>query len=179
MTMTDRVVIDASVAISILVSEETSEAALAATKMWSRSATQLYVPSHFWVEVANVLVRRRGWNAEGAIAGLVVLDELVLRTIDLDRPTLLLALDRMGSSRLSAYDAMYLALAISLDATLATSDRRLAEAGGERAHHIGGIWPRRLSETPAAYMADPQSPWAHSAVVGAHIADLRRQARLP
>jgi predicted nucleic acid-binding protein len=176
--MGDRVVIDASVAMALLVAEKQSDVVRSATAAWSGAGIELVVPSHFWVEVSNSLVRRHSKSTGAAIAGLVLLDELGLLTIDLDRPTLLLALDQMATYGLSAYDAVYLALARATDAQLATLDRRLAEAAGVRGLLIGDDEPRRLSDGAAEYEArrERASPWAHTAAVGAHIADLRRQA---
>jgi len=83
----------------------------------------------------------------------------------------------MVRSRLSAYDAIYLALALSTDSRLATLDRRLAEAAGDAGLLIGDA---RVSEPRSAYRADADSyaGWSHTAIVGAHIAELRRQAQL-
>jgi len=175
--MGDRVVVDASVAMAMLIAEEKSGAARDTFAAWSRAGSDLLVPSHFWVEVANSLVRRHARSADQVMVGLVVLDELAMRTIDLDRPTLLLALDRMVAFRLSAYGAVYLALATAADAQLATLDRRLAEAAGGRGLLIGDSEPHRMAETSAAYdSAVAASPaWAYSASVGTHIADLRRR----
>lgn len=175
--LAERVVIDASVAVALVVSEIGSPSARAAVGSWSAAGTELLVPSHFWIEVTNALVRRHARSAADVIEDLVVLDDLALRTVDLDRPMLLLALDQMERSRLSAYDAMYLALALSTGATLATFDRRLADAAGAHASLIGDPGPRRLAEHAQPYgeAREPAPSWARSAVVGAHIAELRRR----
>ncbi len=176
-TMGDSVVVDASVAMALLVAEEKSDAVRAAVAAWTRSGAGLLVPSHFWLEVTNALVRRHARSADEVIAGLVALDELAMTTVELDRPTLLLTLDRMAALRLSAYDAVYLALALSTDAQLATLDLRLAEAAGDRVLLIGEVMPRRKAEALTGYgPAAASSPaWAYSAAVGSHIAELRRR----
>lgn len=171
----DRVVVDASVAIAYLLDEVGTSAARAAVTSWTAAATELLVPSHFWIEVTHVLLGRRRIPPDEVIADLVDLDGLNVQTIEVDRPLLLLAMDRMVRSGLSAYDATYLALALSTGSRLATLDRRLATAAGDAAWLIGASG---VSEPRAEYVpdADVYAGWAHTAVVGAHIAELRRQA---
>jgi predicted nucleic acid-binding protein len=171
----DRVVVDASVAVAYLRSEVATVQVQAALTAWQSAPADLLVPSHFWIEVANVLVGRRKVAPDQAIAAFVDLDGLGLRTIEPDRPLLLLAIDRMVRFGLSAYDAIYLALALSTDSKLATLDRRLAEAAGDAAWLIGSSG---VSESRAPYETDrpDYTGWAHTAVVGAHIAELRKKA---
>lgn len=174
--MADRVVVDASVALAYLTPEVGSKDVKNAVAQWQASATQLVVPAHFWLEVTNALVRRPGLGPEDVVAMFVDLDYLELQTIDLDRPLILLTLDYMVRSGLTAYDAIYLALAMSTGARLATLDRRLAEAAGDIGILVGSPGEGRISEEQAAYRISPYDGWAHTAVVGAHIAELRRQA---
>jgi predicted nucleic acid-binding protein len=178
MSMADRVVIDASVALAFLTPEVGTPEARHAVAVWQASATELLVPSHFWLEVTNVLGRRPGLGPGDIVAMFVDLDYLELRTIELDRPLLLLAIDQMARSRLTAYDAMYLAVARATKARLATLDRRLAEAAGEAGFLVGSGGSGRISETSSTYRADSEAyaGWAHTAIVGAHIAELRLQA---
>ena len=135
------------------------------------------VPSHFWLEVTNSLIRRHGYLPSQVVEDLVNLDGLHLQSIDLDRPLLLLVIDPMAEFGLSAYDGIYLALARATGSRLATLDARLATAAGELGLLLTGEEPRRLSETAAEYgSGNPAAAaWAHSAVVGAEIARLRRQ----
>lgn len=173
--MADRVVVDASVALAYLTDEIWSPQARQSVAQWQASATELLVPAHFWLEVTNFLVGRRKVSPDQAVAVFVDLDVLDLRTLDTDRPLLLLAMDHMARSRLTAYDAIYLALALSTGSKLATLDRLLADAAGPYGLLIGS---RGISETRAPYRdaTDDYTGWAHSAVVGAHIAELRREA---
>lgn len=173
--MADRVVVDASVALAYLRREVGSALARDAILGWSASSTELLVPSHFWIEVTHVLGRHRGFDPADVVADYVNLDHLGLKTIELDRPLLLLALDQMASSALSAYDAVYLALALSTQSKLATLDRRLAEAAGPAGLLIG---PPGISEARAHYQAErpDYTGWTHTAEVGAHIAELRKKA---
>jgi len=175
--MAERVVIDASVAIAYLRDEERTTEVKEAVRAWARSGDELFVPSLLWLEVLNGLRRRHGWASAAIVEGLLALDGLEARTVEADRPLQLLAIDRMEALGLTAYDALYLALAISLDARLATLDERMARAAGSRAVQIAGAGLRRLAEPSVPYPEAGREPlWAHSALVGAHISELRRQA---
>jgi predicted nucleic acid-binding protein len=119
------VVVDASVALGVLSGEEGLEGVI---RSWSRGRRYLMVPPVFWIEVANVLVRRRRLSAVDAIhdlgtlraAGIVVAD----RGFGGLEAALVLA-DRHG---LSVYDATYLWLALDVDGELATFDKALITA---------------------------------------------------
>jgi predicted nucleic acid-binding protein len=176
MKMVDRVVVDASVAIAYLQDEVGTPAARAAFASWAASAAELLVPAHFWIEVTHVLLARRRLPPDELTANLVDVDGLGIRTIETDRPLLLLAIDRMVRARLSAYDAVYLALAMATDSRLATLDRQLAAAAGDAGMLIG---PSGISEPRPDYQPDDDSyaGWTHTAVVGAHIAELRRRSQ--
>ncbi len=176
--MIERIVVDASVALAYLLDESGTPASQAAIDQWTAESADMLVPSHFWIEVTHVLGRRRGFAPAHLVTNLVDLDGLDLRTVELDRPMLLLAIEQMARFRLSAYDAIYLALALATDSKLATLDRRLAEAAGEVGMLIGAGVSGRLAEISSTYRANSEdyTGWAHTAVVGAHIAELRRQA---
>lgn len=175
--MAERLVIDASIALAFLREERYSTPVRAALRRWVAGGAELFVPSHFWIEVTNSLIRPHHYLPSEVVEDLVNLDRLGLQTTELDRPVLLLALDPMMQSGLSAYDAVYLALARSTDSRLATLDARLADAAGERGLLLSGDGQSRLSESAAAYRSTPRDDpaWAHSAVVGAEIARLRRE----
>jgi predicted nucleic acid-binding protein len=173
--MAERVVIDASVALAHLLDEVGTNDARDALARWTLSGTQLLVPSHFWVEVLNSLVRRHAQPPDDVIYDLVNLDGLGLKTVEPDRPLLLLTIGQMASFGLTSCDAIYLALAQATDSQLATFDRRLASAAGDLGLLIGSDHPRGVSESPATYRQPEEgyTGWAHSAAVGAYIADLR------
>jgi predicted nucleic acid-binding protein len=175
--MVERLVIDASVAIAFLRDERYSLPVQAAVQSWSSARAELLVPTHFWLEVTNSLIRRHGYAPSQVLADFVTLDGLELQTIDLDRPLLLLAMDPMVDFGLSAYDGIYLALARAMGAKLATLDGRLAAAAGDLGLLLSDDQQSRLSENVTVYRSaavdDPG--WAHSAVVGAEIARLRRE----
>lgn len=171
--MTTRaVVVDASAAVALVRDEPEGPDVAAALVAWKRSARPLLVPSHFWYEVVNALVRRYRWRSEAVLEAIHVLDDAELRTIEADRAGLLLALDRAERFGLSAYDAAYLALAESVDGELMTFDDALRRAAGERAITLGGA---RLSEAPAVY--DHDVTWPDYKGASAYLAKLRADAR--
>jgi predicted nucleic acid-binding protein len=165
-------VIDASIGIAISRSEPTRTDAAAAITRWTGQGARIVVPSHFWLEVTNVLMRRHRWNGAATFEAIHELDDLALETVELDRPTLLSAIDLTERRGLSSYDAMYLALADALDGVLVTLDRRLAMAAGPRATNING---RRSSESPLPYEHDVT--WPNYKGASAYLAKLRAEAR--
>lgn len=104
---------------------------------WNERESRLLVPSLFWAEVLNALHRRHGWTAARVAEGLMTLDGLEITTVEVDRPLLLLAASQMDAFGLTSYDALYLALALTVDGRLATFDDRLAQAAGDRAVPLG------------------------------------------
>jgi predicted nucleic acid-binding protein len=102
-------------------------------------AVSLHAPHLADVEVAQALrrlVREGELDVDGAGAALAD-----LRALDVERHAHEPLLDRVWSLRasLTAYDAVYVALAEALDATLLTCDGRLARAPGmaRRAEVVG------------------------------------------
>jgi len=162
--VTRGLVVDASVALAIVRRESGSDSAAAAI----RDAGILAVPELFWLEIVNVLLRRHGLRPEVVVEAIRELDELDLTTVQLDRPTSLLALDQAARSGLTAYDAVYLALAEAADLDLLTLDAALAAAAGPRAVALdrGNHYAR---ETPAPY-ATPGVDWRR---YGPYLARLR------
>ena len=91
----------------------------------------LHAPHLADVEVAQVL-RRYVEDAEAGAGAAALAD---LRALDLERHSHEALLERVWSLRenVTAYDAVYVALAEALDAPLVTCDARLARAPGLRA----------------------------------------------
>ena len=117
---------DASLAAAWLLPEEYSDAAEAIVASISEPCP---VPSLFWFEVRNILAmaeRRGRIGAGGALLGMERLRRLPLDDAGVGGDGSILLLS--ASHALSAYDAAYLALAISRNASLATLDRKLAAA---------------------------------------------------
>jgi predicted nucleic acid-binding protein len=166
------IVLDASVAIAVIRREPTRQTLLGVLRETAAGRGDRMVPDHFWLELANVLIRRYGVTAEEAVERLRDVDDFGLRSIRVDRPLLLVTLDLQARFGLSAYDAAYLALAETEDARLLTLDRRLALAAGARAVRLPGLTPERLAEEPEAY-GEPVD-WAR---FGGYLARLRAETR--
>ena len=56
------VVVDASVALTLVVSEAGSGSVRDQLRAWRRAGVDLHVPAHFWLEVGNSLMRRHARN---------------------------------------------------------------------------------------------------------------------
>jgi len=162
------VVVDASVGLRVVRAEPGSEDASRVLA----DAARTCVPAFFWLEVVNVLARRHGWSGSEVIEAVHELESLGIETLEADRAALLSVIDLVERHGLSAYDAAYLALALSLDADLATADGGMARAAGDRAILIGG--DGRVAEDPAGYR--PRTPsWTDWADAGAYLAQLRAE----
>ena len=171
MTVRRPMVMDASVAVAIARNELDGPAAQAALITRTRTGSKVVVPSHFWLEVSNTLLRRRRWTGAAVFEAIHLLDRLGLETVDLDRPTILSAVDLAERHGLTPYDAMYLALAHSIDGALMTFDRALRAAAGARAVGVDG---HRLSEASAPYEHDVT--WPNYKGASAYLATLRAKA---
>ena len=125
------VVVDASLAIKWLVSEENSDKACAISRSWANAGIQTAAPYLMPVEVTNALHRRvvRGeLTVEDAIR---LLEYLLASGIELrDEPGLQVrALQLASRLRQGAvYDAHYLALAEALGCDFWTADQRFYRA---------------------------------------------------
>jgi predicted nucleic acid-binding protein len=123
--MPDEVVLDASVAIKLLLDEEGSEKAQAL----AASGAQFAAPDFVLAETANVLLKRmrRGQlsraYAEAALERLRTLFDELVSAESLTRRGFSIAAEH-GTS---AYDALYVALAEQKRWPLATADHRLVE----------------------------------------------------
>lgn len=165
----EALVLDASAAIAIVHAEPARNAVVMALR--DPRMGDVVVPGHFWLEIANVLVRRFGYTSRQVTEAVQILDAFALRTVDIDRPLWLLAVEHMRRSGLASYDAAYLALADVMNGSLLTLDRALATAAGDRAVRFGP--PHRLAESPAPYKTrEPSAVWAE---FGGYLAELRRQ----
>lgn len=120
------VVVDASVAVAYLAEEDTQ---LDATwSAWISAGRALVAPAHFWPEVGNALVRGRGAPARAADVLLEELERTGLETTDRGLHGVLASLALADRHRLTVYDALYLWLAIDIDAELATRDAAMIRA---------------------------------------------------
>ena len=168
--MTQRpVVIDASVAIAIALREPRADSAIRTIRGWSESRRERVVPNLFWYELVNGLGRRHGFSGQQLLDAIYQTERFGLRTINPDRGTLMLVVDRVERLGLSAYDALYLATAESLKADLATFDRQLAAAAGTRAVTFGDR--HELHEPSGVYEHDVT--WPRYKEASAYLAKLR------
>jgi predicted nucleic acid-binding protein len=124
------IVLDASAAIEWLL--QTAAGARVEDRIFSRAAT-LHAPHLFDVEVAQVLRRYVGAGLVTASRGHEALEDLL--DLPLTRYPHDLFLERVWELRgnLTAYDAVYVALAEALAAPLVTCDRKIATAAGHAA----------------------------------------------
>jgi predicted nucleic acid-binding protein len=132
------------------------------------------VPSHFWLEVVNALVRRYGWAGADVLRSIHDLDLHGIETVDLDQAAVVLTIDLTERHRLSSYDAAYLALAVVMDGFLATFDVALAAAAGARALRPGAP---RLSEASVPY--EHPVTWPNYKGASAYLSKLRAEAARP
>jgi predicted nucleic acid-binding protein len=174
MTEPRPMVIDVSVAVAIIRNEPDGPVASGIITNRTTDGIRIIVPSHFWLEVTNSLITRRRWAGSKVLEAVHALDALGFETVDLDRPLLFLAIDTSERYGLTAYDAAYLALAISIDGSLMTLDAALRAAAGTRAVHVG---PSRLSGTPAVY--ERPVTWPDYKGASAFLAKLRAEAARP
>jgi len=166
------IVIDASVAMAIVLGEPRGEAIVGRLRTELGRGSRLLVPAHFWLEVTSALRTRHQTPGSRIVEMLHELDTFEIGTITIERPHLLLVVDAMERHGLTGYDAMYLVLAESLGASLATFDDRLLAAAGPLA--IGTDDPHRLSEPAAPYERDVT--WPAYAEAGRFLAKLRADA---
>ncbi len=172
--MPDPLVLDASSAIAIARAEPAAGAVERVIRDQRAADGRIVVPGHFWLELSNVLVRRYRMDPGPVAETIRELDVVGLETVEVDRPLLLLTVDRMVVHGLTAYDAAYLALAEAVDGRLLTLDERLAEAAGECAVPLDGAGPARLAERRAPYRPGPGLGAVPG--FGAYLAELRRRA---
>ena len=129
----NRFVLDASVAVSWFFEDEARE--YSATVLESLTEWEAVVPSLWPLEVANVLLvaeRRRRCSEAEAVRFIELLESLPIATDDdTARRGLHGTYQLAREYALTAYDAVYLELAMRLGAPLATLDRQLAEAAAK------------------------------------------------
>ncbi len=131
-------VLDGSIAVAWVLADETSTVATAALERVT--ATGGVAPVLWWAEVRNALVvaERRGRIAPADTeTALAALDALHIRLDHAPDSAAVLRLAR--AHELSAYDAIYLELAMREGRILATIDRKLARAAGAMGTEVQGL----------------------------------------
>lgn len=129
-----RWVVDASFCGSLLLPDEHSERALALIGLARSGVAELHTTALWWHEMANLLVSavRRNRIDQAALTGAwTLLEALPLKT-KRDEGAWSALTSLAVDSGLTAYDAGYLALAIELNAGLATEDKQLRKAATQR-----------------------------------------------
>ena len=139
------VVIDANLAIALMIPLPYSESSTARIQAWQQAGIPILVPGLWGYEVVSALRKAAAgeWitlqEAENALNELWALGfEQVPATLELHRSSLKWA-DRIGQK--VAYDSAYLALAETNELEFWTADRPLAEsakaAGAKLVHYLG------------------------------------------
>ena len=108
-------------------------ASAAAEERLFESGETVHAPHLLDVEVAQVLRRYAGAGQVGQERCRLALDDLAAFPLRRYPHDVLLPRIWQLRNNLTAYDAVYVALAEALDALLLTRDRRLAAAAGHRA----------------------------------------------
>ena len=119
------IVLDASAVVELLLNTATGQAV---AKRMADPAIGVHVPHLVDVEVVQALRRLASLGELTAVEAQTAIDDL--RSLDLQRHAHEPLLSRVWELRqdLSAYDAVYVALAEVLDTTVVTCDGRLARA---------------------------------------------------
>jgi predicted nucleic acid-binding protein len=129
------VVVDASVMVALFVEEEASTPARSALLRAREAGHSLHAPDLILIECANAFWKRVGRHeldrdsAMAAIGALSNLDDLERHA--LDSPLAVPALSLAIAHSLTAYDALYAALAVQLGGTVISSDRRFVERASD------------------------------------------------
>jgi predicted nucleic acid-binding protein len=129
------VVVDASAAVAFL-NDDGGWAVL--WHRWASSDALLMAPAHFPAEVGNALLRSARLTALEAANRLERLFASGIETTDRGLAGILAALELADRYGLTVYDALYLHLAIDIDAELATLDRDLARAATAEGVAVSG-----------------------------------------
>ena len=139
------VVVDASLVVKWLVTEEYSDRALALLRSWNIQLVRAAAPILVRFEVANVLHKRVVRGDISTEAALQHVSEFLTSGVEMrDDPEIhVRAVELAGRLRQgAAYDCHYLALAEVLDCELWTADRRFYRSAGrgiDRVRWIGEL----------------------------------------
>jgi predicted nucleic acid-binding protein len=129
-----QLVIDPSVALAWLLEDETTAEAVAIRQELEHGA-EAWIPTHWWLEVANALLmaeRRKRITPGGVAQALALIDALPFEEDDETAeqiPARTLSLAR--KHELTVYDAAYLELAQRRGAILASFDTKLIKAASK------------------------------------------------
>jgi predicted nucleic acid-binding protein len=124
------IVLDASAVVALVVEPR---AATAAIRSRLRADPDIHVPHLVDAEVTNALRRKLLSGQLDALRARRAIRRLTVMRLVRWQQTALLDRALALRDQLSAYDAIYVAMAEATGATLVTRDARLARAGGHRA----------------------------------------------
>lgn len=119
-------IVDASVIVKLLFSEEGSDQA----KKLVLNNGNLAVPNILFVEVANSLATKAIVTTEQIQQGLEFVYELGLQVVDIDRQSLIRSAELAKQTGTAVYDMIYAVLAQNLKAELVTADRNFVQKTG-------------------------------------------------
>jgi predicted nucleic acid-binding protein len=163
-------VLDASAALKVVLEEAGEAVVRQQLRERTLAGERILVPPLFWLEIVNTLAIRHRYPPDAIVEAVYELEQVGIVTAEVGRPAVLAVIDAVGRTGLTAYDAAYLVLAESADATLLTADARLAAAAGDRAILVaptGGI-----AETPQTYAVSAGS-WTDWKGAAAYLSELR------
>ncbi|MEX1112614.1 MAG: type II toxin-antitoxin system VapC family toxin [Candidatus Andersenbacteria bacterium] len=131
MASNSRVVIDASIALKWFHQEKNTDEAVEIQKAINDGTITGIVPDLIYYETANVLVRGIGKKEDAIVEAMEILADMVWNVVPPDRVLLQSAIElALQHDKLSVYDAMYIALAVSRQAKLITADKKLFQIAG-------------------------------------------------
>ena len=139
--MSEPVVDCSTTAAWVLADEQSGAADLVLDEVVDRGAL---VPAHWWLEIRNVLLRAERLGRivpEDTAAALSLLKDLPIRLDHAPHDARVMRLAR--TCGLTAYDAVYLELALRDRRSLATLDRKLARAARSVGVEVIGFAPTR------------------------------------
>jgi predicted nucleic acid-binding protein len=168
-------VVDASAALKLVRGEPGRAEVRRHFHQWTLSGDPILVPPLFWMEIVNVLALRYRFPPKAIVEAIYELEQVGIATAEVGRPAVLAIIDAVARSGLTAYDASYLVLAESADASLLTADAQLASAAGDRAILLGSAGD--IAEAPVTYVADPS--WVTWKGAVAYLGELRSTADRP
>jgi len=125
------VVLDASIILKWLLTEEGSERALLFRERHIKGEERIAVPSLLFYEIANVLRYSEGFSDEAVLTLFETIKDIELSAIHPPFSDFEETIIYARSKQISVYDAAYVVLARNLECDLITADRRLVKATGE------------------------------------------------
>ncbi|MGH9457000.1 MAG: type II toxin-antitoxin system VapC family toxin [Thermoanaerobaculia bacterium] len=127
------VVLDASVALKWFVPGEPLRAeAMEVLDTIQENPSEVVVPELFFHEILAVLCRLPGSTAAAVVEAMTLLERLGIARVAAGHELLALAAEYAVSSKLSGYDATYVALAALTDGVWLTADERAARRVGRK-----------------------------------------------